>query len=174
MDALGSYVSIHHAWKLTFGSAILCTSATVETAVRGVIDVHKYFTMKTDNREEVDKIRKRMSANLGSALFYGICAVNIIPGTALLGAAIFTIYSMFDLNKQYDIKNDYLLSRVVGYPSLYVFENVVCPVASKISAVTQAILQSIPSNPAWQASGMLLTAIVVVKFALPALGIVII
>lgn len=177
MNTVASYISLHHAWKFTLGSALLCAGVTVETSIRGVYDIFQLMAYKGEDAQEKEKIKYNISANLGSALFYGLCAANVIPGSAVLGAAIFSTYSCCVTNSQKTIKDEYVLSKMIGQPCHWVVDIVVVPVCEKviypivktIGEVAYNIITSIPlpKHPIWIASAVLLSAIAVTKFALP-------
>lgn len=184
MNTVANYISLHHAWKLTLGSAILCAAVTVETGVRGIYDIFQLMAYKGEDAQEKEKIKYNISANLGSALFYGLCAANVIPGSAMLGAAIFATYSCCVTNSQKTIKDEYVLSKMIGQPCHWIAEKVVVPVCEKaifpavkaIGDVAYKIITSIPlpKHPIWIASAVLLSAIAVTKFALPLIGLTLI
>lgn len=187
INNISNYVSVHHASTLTFGSAVICVAASAEMGIRSAIDALKLMGVVEKKKDE--DASYNFSANLGGALFYGLCAANIIPGTAIVGASIFTIYSICVHSSTKSVEDEYITSKVIGTGAdltnrLFswtwkhivspVLDNVVFPVLKKIGEAVTCILShiSMPEHPIWYALGLLATAIVVVKFALPALGII--
>src|ERR1700733_6636743 len=119
MNEITNYISLHHAWKLTLGSAILCAAVSVETGLRGITDIFQLMVYKDQDAKvkgEKERIKYNISADLGNAIFYGLCAANIIPGSAILGASIFTIYSCCVTDSKKSLKDEYLMSKVIGQP----------------------------------------------------------
>lgn len=106
-----------------------------------------------------------------------------------MGASIFTLYSLCVYNPEKSVEDEYITTKVIGKSADLtkrllswtwehivspVLDNVVIPILKKIGEAVTCILSHIcmPEHPIWYALGLLATAIVVVKFALPALGIV--
>ena len=187
INNISNYVSIHHAWNVTFGSAIVCAAASAEMGIRAAIDVLKM--MGTIEKKQNEDVSYNFSANLGGSLFYGLCAANIIPGTSIVGASIFSIYSVCVYDPKKSVEDQYITTKIIGAGADLaktllnwtwnhivspICEHIICPVLRKIFNVVTTILSyiSLPKHPIWYALGALATAIVVAKFALPALGIV--
>lgn len=106
------HVAIHHGSIVTRVAAIflgvIVTEATLSLIGNGIDSWRRpsatllkttYELVRSPqeqlNYEEVKNRNYDISANLGSALFYGMCALNIIPGSAKAAAAIFTVYSLY-------------------------------------------------------------------------------
>lgn len=117
----------------------------------------------------VDK--DEFSSNLAGALFYGLCATNYIPHTAVAGGVVFAVYSLGKwgaknnyicteiFNRILKGINDYILKPLSDYVITPLFKdvltpiwnNVVTPIVRGIANVAGAIfnLISLPTNPAW-------------------------
>jgi len=165
------------ASALAIGSGVLCAAAATEMVLQTIGEAVSYLSNGPVSMNNV-------SANIGGAIFYGLCAANIIPGTSFLGAFIFTCYSI--------IKNhtadDYVLTKFLQHTftlitdvTRSVVDNVIAPLYKKIVRpvliaiidVVDAIVSAIPlpEHPVWQGVALLGTAIIIVKVALPALGV---
>ena len=58
------------------------------------MDLNKMWENK-ENKEQFQKYGEMFTRDLGYSLFYGILSVNIIPGSAVLGAGFFASYSLW-------------------------------------------------------------------------------
>lgn len=117
MNKIINYISIHHNMPMTFGSAVICASVTVETGMRGIYDIFKLISLNFKNQKEKEHIKYSLCVNLGCALFYGFCTANVIPGTAILGALIFTIYSNCVNSSNKSLHDEYLTSKLIAWSS---------------------------------------------------------
>lgn len=90
------------------------------------------------------------SKDLGMAVFCGLAALNIVPGTARLGALFFTGYSIYTLSRdEQEQYNDYFTARVTRFPFYCVNE--------------LRKLISLPKQPIWIGVALLVTAIALYK-----------
>ena len=89
-------------------SGILLGAATTEMALRALSDL-----VTIAFKENSDKNRYNLSANLGGFLFYGGCALNLVPGTRVIGAAIFTSYAIYN---KYSGREEYFTAKVIRVP----------------------------------------------------------
>jgi hypothetical protein len=184
MNTIANYMSVHHTLQVTLGSAVICAAVAAETGIRSVYDIFKLISLNSENQDEKDAVKRNISSNLGSALFYGLCAANIIPGTAIMGAVIFTIYSNCVTDSKKSLQEEYLISKVIAQPCHFlvkkvifpIAENVVFPVVQKVASCTYHILKQIPlpTHPIWIGSALLVSTIAIVKFALPVVGVALI
>jgi hypothetical protein len=173
MDAIDFLQSYPSNWAL--GGAALCASGAVEMALRVFKDVQE---QNADN----------LSKDLAGALFYGLCAANIVPYTAFLGGAIFTLRTIATyedkdayftmkhygkvLEAIYDWAIEPLCSHVVRPLSEYAWEHIISPLARTISNCFAAIFRvvKLPENPAWYGVAALIATIAAYKL-LPNCGI---
>lgn len=148
-----------------FGAAV-----AVEMAFRAVQNAIAWSKAEPG---AVDDVKTDLSANIGGAIFYGVAAANILPGTAVLGAVTFTLYSLFFLDEE-----DYFLTEVIHK----ITDKVIIPIVDKvcdclnpiitaISDVVTAIFKRIdmPETVVWLPATLLIGTIVVVKVVLPSL-----
>jgi hypothetical protein len=158
----------------TIGAGVFCGVVCTEIAIRAIHDGVCLLTT-TPAPDALDTLKNNFSANLGSAVFYGLCAVNILPGSAAFGAAIFALYSMGDLKS-----DDYLMTKLLNHtytliinitsPIVTPIVNALSYVVNRISDLVTAIFArlGLPEAPIWVATGLLIGAIIAVKFAYPA------
>ena len=131
---------------LTIGSAAICLTAATEMAIKTIFDKNK----------------ENISADLGEALFYGLCATNIIPGSAIAGGIIFSLYSLVYaptfLKEKNTYKSSLLLKNIIKEPATLLYN-----VISKIGEITFKILSkiSLPKHPVWILTGTLVVAIAI-------------
>jgi len=159
MNAIQSVLNAYPGpWSL--GSAILCSAASAEMLIRAATG--RSANNPRDVIADLDSPRN-LSANLGGALFYGLCAANIVPYTAIAGAVIFTGYSLatganrdaYSLSKvvhqiyQYTIIP--LLDHVVFPLTEWAGKHVIIPLAKTIREIGAAIanLVELPEHPVW-------------------------
>jgi len=180
-QAISNLVATYGAW--TVAGTVVCAGAAIEMAIRTIADVGALLRRGVDRQA----VLKNLSADLGGAIFYGLCAVHILPSTAIIGAAIFTIYSIGACDNQ----DAYYTSQLIGKPIQWLGDNVVMPVINKIvwpilktigeiigniidgiGTIMGNCLRAItlPDNPIWLAVGALGAAVLVVKVVIPALA----
>lgn len=122
------------------------------------------------NRAELSK---DFTANLSGTCFYGLCAANIIPGTAKLGAAITVLYSLGAYWYRHYVISDDARANRHDYPTTHIIGgavdgafrasrrvwNLVYDVAHAIiTAVGNFVGRYIPRHPTWYAFTALLLA----------------
>lgn len=154
-------------WAL--GSAALCAAGSIEMALRIFKD------MKDGHLDNLSK-------DLAGALFYGLCAANLAPHTALLGAAIFTVRTI----ATYGRDDVYLTMKIYGnilktaweWTITPLCEHIVIPLAEHawnhlISPLAQTISKcfatifrvvKLPENPAWYGVAALIVTIITYRF----------
>jgi hypothetical protein len=161
----------HYPTAFAMGGAALCGVAAIDMAQRAIRDL---------GEDDPEEKRINLSADLGGVLFYGLCAANIIPYTAVLGAVVFSGYSLYAVceklpfaYKTSEIWGNFLRTAInytivplgnhVIIPLLSWFtEHIVCPLAEKIKGVASAIFNviSLPEHPVWYAVAGLVAAAV--------------
>jgi len=98
MNLLTNILNSKSYW--TKCSSAVCGIAVAKMGIRTIIDITK--SKKED-----------LSADLSGAIFFAICASNIVPGFARGGGMVFIGYSIFtDTSKD----NAYWSSKVVNFP----------------------------------------------------------
>lgn len=98
MNLLTNILNSKSYW--TKCSSALCGIAMAEMGVRTIVDI-------TKNKKD------DLSADLSGAIFFAICASNIVPGFARGGSIAFVCYSIgADTSKN----NAYWSSKVVSFP----------------------------------------------------------
>ena len=138
-----------------------------------------------EGQGNVDK--NEFSNNLAGALFYGLCATNYIPHTAVAGGVVFAAYSLgkwggknnyvcteiFNRTlkgiNDYILKplGDYVITPLIDHVLTPIWNNVVTPTVKGIANIAGAIfnLISLPTNPAWYGVAIL-GAAAIAKYSL--------
>jgi hypothetical protein len=178
IDQVKEYIHDHYSSKVTLAAGAICLTAAVEMAFHIPFDISRIHQAGTEAL--LERYKYDLSANLGGALFYGLCGLNIIPGTASIGAGIFTLYSVNTFHRQ----EAYLLSRVIGESLKFVVieivepicRHVLAPILRKIGEIIGPILSaighllvnmSLPKHPVWIGVLILGAAIATYKLVLP-------
>lgn len=90
-------------------SSICCAIPAAEMLVRANMDLAEYVTasqpMNFEQIEERNKRFQEMINHLAGAVLLGGCALNLVPGTALIGTVGFMIYSRFKWVKETNCAN---------------------------------------------------------------------
>ena len=108
MNLLSNVFNSTSYW--TKGSSALCGIVMGEMGIRTIIDI-------TQNKKE------DLSADLSGALFYGMCASNIVPGFARLGSLVFIIYSYsYGMFTDTSERNEYWSSKAVHFLAEKIYE----------------------------------------------------
>lgn len=172
ISSFSSTVVQHYPTSLA--SQVFCGAVVTEMAVRTLQDGWKYLTDQTLSAKDKTNLGYDFFNDLGGAVFYGLCAVNYLPGTALLGALSFTLYSIVgDVNEK-----DYLLTRLLNHTYTTFCAPVVdtvcislCTAINKISDVVTQIFSyiNLPVPPIWVAVALLGTATLGVMVGYPVL-----
>ncbi len=135
--------------------------------LRAIASLISYNKPQNNNPRTKEKLSERIGGNLGGALAFGICATNIVPGTARIAASCFVPYSLFHANHP----EEYLTSKVFHKPFKWAYDwalkpawdYVIEPVTSRIWAVVSFLfaLIPLPEHPIWYAVGALSVAVVI-------------
>ncbi len=159
----------YYSNKWSLGGGVGCAIVAAEMAIRAVGDLIEKGRLEEGQTK--DSVSRNFSANFGGAIFYGLCAANILPGTAILGSLIFTVYS-FAVNKRED---NYLATKVIRESELKVlnfvldilqvaWDWVIYPVADALRRIFSTVFDLlVPKHPIWIGVALLVTAIAVVK-----------
>lgn len=84
--------------KWTQVSGSLCAAVATEAFLRTIFN-----SLNEDNSNNI-------AVNLGTALFYGISSLNIMPGTARVAALYYT------LKAAYNTPQTYYIAKIIHYP----------------------------------------------------------
>lgn len=164
------------ARMITIGCGIACAAVAAEAALRVLWSLGKLC------QDHNELSTAELSRNLANFVFYGLCALNVLPAIPIVGAAIFGICSIYTVsaairadtgkgvfagtrllkktNNNYD--KTYYLPRLITSCVVHLFK----PIYDKIVIVLEAARVS--PNPTWYAAGLL----AVTAIALPALGVI--
>jgi len=171
MNAIQSILQYYPSrWAL--GGATFCGLAAAEMGIRVVGNL---FQMR-DARGQ-----RELSENLAGACFYGLCAANLLPGTAVFGGVVCLLQGLLRGNSD----NPYYLSRAIftvadltwttlstiaDWTIVPLWNYVLFPVLEKIANVARAILKLIPlpENSTWYVVALLVVGIAAYK-GIPAL-----
>lgn len=176
-DAIKEYVHNHYPTKTAIVGGVICAAAAMEMAI--LVPYHITQIHHAANGA-LEPLKYNLSASLGGAIFYGLCALNIIPRTAAIGASIFTLYSIG--NFQYE--GAYFTSRVIGNTVKFITkeilsplcEHVLLPIIRKIAEVASKLIAFIgklivnmplPKHPVWIGVLILGSAIAIYKCEIP-------
>jgi hypothetical protein len=161
MNAIQSILQSYPSrWALA--SAGVCGLAAAEMAVRAL------GTMAKATQENLtDGEKDALSKNLGGAVFYGMCAANIVPYAAVVGGIICVGYGIFTGEN----KDTYYLFRGIyeGVATLHkriiapLWNRAIFPILEAIAKVVKAILDLVPlpQNSAWLGVGVLAAVAIV-------------
>lgn len=153
---------------LTQGGGIISAIAAAEMGIRAVGNLFQELSGHGSQEN-----RKNFSKNSGGAVLYATLSLNIIPGTAFLGGAILTGYTLY--NSKREFKDSYLFSYLTGGVLYRFCVHVLDPVARKVWDVVGEILLSlgrvldrlfnaiIPRDPIWIGVTALFSVIILYK-----------
>jgi len=155
----------------------LCGIAAAEMAIRTISDLNNIVTGRDGDTE---KHNYNLSPNLGGAIFYGLCAANVLPHTALIGSAIFTIYSAakyWSCREAERSEHMYVSSILIAAPvdalitkiAWPILRDIAWPIVRTAGEIMGSILKSIPipNHPIWALVGLLGVAIILGKVVYP-------
>lgn len=177
INQIQDYIQDHYPSKYTFAAGGICLAAAIEMAILVPFNIAR---ISKGARPMFPTHEYQLSANLGGAIFYGLCGLNVIPRTAAIGAGIFTVYSLLEFER----KEAYLTSRAIGKTFKFIIETIVSPICEKIlvpvlgriSQIGKKLLTLIgnilvkvplPHHPVWIGVAILGVAIVIYKFVIP-------
>lgn len=177
LDSIKDYIHDHYPSKMAIAGGIICAAAAIEMAVLVPYNISQIHSAANG---ALEALKYNLSANLGGAIFYGLCALNIIPRTAAIGAGIFTLYSAITFNQN----EAYWTSRLIGNTVRFIFndilapicEDILMPIIRKIGDVAARLISLIgrlivnmplPKHPVWIGVLILGGAIVIYKFVIP-------
>ncbi len=163
---VGSYLPTSTQW--TQISSVWCG---INAAEMGARTIGSLFSGKTINQNDLSK-------DLSGALFYGLCAVNPIPGAARTAAIISTVYAVFAGSDQNSYFTWQVMHKTVkalcNYVIAPIFTHVIDPCLEAIWKVVKPIFNfiyeaavvvirligsiNIPFNSTWFALGCLTVA----------------
>jgi hypothetical protein len=127
--------------SLYIASGVLAAVVVTECALRAIGDVASLFST-----QDKATTQWNLSANLGGILFYGGCALNLVPATRLIGAAVFVGYSFYHNHTGWD---EYLASKVIRVP--------VTKAANAVGDLLKFMWKY--QHPTWYGAALIATAI---------------
>ncbi len=189
-ESISSYLQLHYISKISVGFGLICCAAVAEMASQIFFKDLPGIIKNRDNHdpETLKKHRYNLSVNLGGSIFYGLCALNYIPATAIIGASIFLIYSTVVCKE----KDAYQTSKCLGNFIRICGKDIAWPVLKKIGSITIDILTvaervlstvgrgighvftaigkvlayiPLPNHPIWLGAATMGVAIAIYKFA---------
>ena len=131
------YAQKHLSNKITKVAFVICALTSIQMLARSI------------------EKNRNFKNNLGGGVFYGLCATNILPGSAIAGTGIHTVYSLIKgdeedlltsvvLIKTCEITGDYVL-----IPFFEIVDKVAGPIIKQLSLL----------SPAWYGTACLVTLI---------------
>ena len=162
--------AIRHPNPFVFGCQIVCAVSALEMTIRAVYDavmIGKNSTNSTTPHHD------NLSADLGGAIFYGLCAVQPLPYTAVVGSIIFVAYSIFKTLTD----EDYFIARFlkgtaekISNLATPIIREFVWPLIEKVIDAISYIRNciSMPEHPVWYGVALLITGIIIVHGIIPA------
>lgn len=141
MQTAQSFITTNYPTKLAMGMAAVPALAATECAIRAIGNLVELIFSDEQKKETG---RNDFGANLGGAIFYGMCAAHVIPGSHIIGAAIFTIYSI----KKCDTENAYFAAQLIGKPIKAFCEKVLPPVLDKVFTIAMNLFSTL-NHPVW-------------------------
>lgn len=181
INQVQNYINDHYPSKYTLVAGGICLAAAIEMAILVPFDIMRISKTGLSVIEPYQyQLSDQLSANLGGAIFYGLCGLNIIPRTAAIGAGIFSIYSILNFGN----KDNYITSHVIGKTFSFILKEIVTPifkhilepivqkiliVVSNLLAFIGNIFIKIPltNHPVWLGVVILGAAIGVYKLVIP-------
>lgn len=145
--------------KFTKACGFITAAAGIEMAIRSVGDI---FAIVHNPVSEA--LKYSLSANLGGTLFYGLCALNPIPGVTALGGMIYTLYSLANPGYYFSSKVIYKSVEILNNSFQFVTESVIAPVIRKTAFIFKKVFEIIlsiplPKHPVWIGVALLVAAI---------------
>jgi hypothetical protein len=172
------YMQRHQGATHTLIASSICGIAAVEMVARLVFEDIPGILNKKSQKEELETHRWNASSNLGGAIFYSLCSLNIIPGSAIFGGIFFSGYSYISVYGAE--KNPYHTSKLIapvvnlGVKTLeFAWEQIIYPILKVVGRIFTQIGNllskiSLPKHPIWYAVFISVSAIVCYKVAIGA------
>jgi len=127
MNSIGQLLQ-RYPTRWALGGAAFCGVAAVEMAARTFYDISQL-------RMGGEQIQRDLSADLGGTIFYGLCATNVVPYSAVAGAGIFACYSI----SAYKGQRAYVVSKVFGETAELIRDWAIIPLWNKASAFCEGV-----------------------------------
>lgn len=177
LDSIKNYVHDHYPSRTAMVTGAFCAAAALEMAILVPYNISQ---INHAAGGAIEQLKYNLSANLGGAIFYGLCALNVIPRTAALGAGIFTLYSLIHFQEE----GAYFTSRIIGHTAKFISreillpisDHILVPVIRKIGNVANALITLIgklivnmplPKHPVWIGVLVLGAAIAIYTIVIP-------
>ncbi len=172
------YMQRHQGAPTTLVASSICGIAAVEMVARLVFEDIPGILDKKSQKKELETHRWNASSNLGGAIFYGLCSLNIIPGSAIIGGIFFSGYSYISVSG--GEKNPYHTSKLLapivnlGVETLdFAWKKIIYPILKVVGRIFKQIgnllsMISLPKHPIWYAVILSVSCIVCYKVAIGA------
>jgi len=92
VDTIYETVRAYYVKPVPMIGGVICGLTAAEAALRLIGNI---FSPADPAIADPKETKREISRNLGKAIFYSLCAANIVPGTAFIGASIFACRSIF-------------------------------------------------------------------------------
>lgn len=140
LNALSNYALGQFANRFTLTCGIVGGLPAIEMAIRVIVDFAGMLQQRTNMvTGPFDAHAKNLTADMSGALFYGLLAANIIPGSAVVGATCFTGFSFYKYylsgkpeecyltSKALVLGTEFMVKDVIGKPIIALFKRVIKP-----------------------------------------------
>lgn len=133
IQTISNYASSHYSSPFTLGCAALCAVPALETALHALNNFR--ITVSSSNSKEKEKAWTNLTqSDLPWSILYGLCATNLIPGTAILGAGTLMVHSYMTGSET----DAYLTAKCITKPAAYLLSGSV-EIIGKVIKVVSAI-----------------------------------
>lgn len=133
------YVHGQYANRFTLSCGVVSALPAIEMALRVFVDFAGMMQHRTDMDGAKFKMHgKNLTADMAGALFYGLLAVNIVPGSAVLGATCFTGYSFYKCYLSQYSDESYFTSKALVLGTEFMIRDVI---AKPIKAFVTRIIK---------------------------------
>lgn len=181
MSVTGRYVQ--SSWA-HIACGALCAAPAIESALHAISNIGTLLTTKRENAvtfrgyplDKKTDMSYELSKNLGTAIFYGLCAAEVIPYSTPIGATVFTVYTLVRGGD-----NDaYYTSQILKKPVTLLASGVAWPVVKATAKIAGNILLTaaemagsilknipLPNHPIWVGVVLLGAGGLVYNYSLP-------
>ncbi len=119
-QALKSY----YVKPVPMASGLICGAVSIEAALRCIGNIFSLMDSSISAKTK-DALKKEVSENLSKAVLYGLCATNCVPGSAFIGAVIFSCRSLLSSKAKTD--KEFVLSQWIRVPIAAAIDCVITP-----------------------------------------------
>lgn len=100
IESFNQFTQTNYQSRIAIVAAAIPFAVAIESALHAIKDV-------ANGNQDGD-----LSKNVGTAVFYGLCAAHIVPGSHYIGAAAFALYAVGTFEK----KDSYVTAQLIGHP----------------------------------------------------------